>query len=237
MRKNYGDAIPLFNRVLVFQRAHLSPDHQDVLITMHNLGAAYRDTRRFEEAEPLLHDAVERGKRVLGFEHTFVQTAVANLADLHFRQGKPEATESVLREMVDYHRTHSGPRSQVYDDQLGVLFNNLMRQKKFTDAESVARERLAVRAKNFPDAWSCFQVKTFVGDALVGQKRFPEAEALLLEGYQGIKARENSIPSAIRAHSLSRALERVVKLYEAWGKEAEAAKWRQQLAEEKARTK
>ncbi len=234
-RGRHSEAIPFFEHVLDARRAKLSPDHVDLLTSMHNLGVSYRDTGRHEESETLLLDAVTRAKRVLGFTHTFTRTAIPNLADLHYRQGKPEVTEPLLREIVDFHRDHSGPESQAYDDQLNFLCLNLMRQKKFVEAEKIARERLAIRVKNSPDGWALYLMKSLVGEALTGQEKFAEAEPLLVEGYEGMKKREETIKSSVRTHHLSRALERLVKLYDAWGKEAEAARWRKELADVKAR--
>ena len=50
-----------------------------------------------------------------------------------------------------------------------------------------------------------------------------------MSGYEGMKAREAKIP-AIRKPRLTDAAERVVKLYEAWGKPEKAAEWRARLA-------
>lgn len=55
-----------------------------------------------------------------------------------------------------------------------------------------------------------------------------EAEPLLLDGFKGTKERETDMPAQSRAR-FSEAPERLVKLYEAKGNEAEAAAWRSKL--------
>jgi hypothetical protein len=65
-----------------------------------------------------------------------------------------------------------------------------------------------------------------VGECLVGQQKYAEAEPLLIESYQGLKQREKTIPTGLRVN-LTDALDRLVQLYAAWGKPEEAAKWRQ----------
>ncbi len=224
----HEEAIPLMEQVLEGQRAKLDPDHVDLLIAMHNLAVSYRDTGRYEQAEPLLTEAVDRAKRTLGFEHILCQTAIPNLADLHHLQGKPEATESLLREIADFHRQQSGPESQVYDDQLSFLFRNLIRQGKFIEAEQIARQRLASRVKNSPDAWVVFLLKSHIGESLLGQAKFADAEPYLKEGYEGLNARRSEIGGSANSR-VNVAVENLVKLYEAWGKEDEAAKWRESL--------
>jgi hypothetical protein len=67
-----------------------------------------------------------------------------------------------------------------------------------------------------------------LGGALAEMQNYAEAEPLLLEGYEGLKQREAKLP-ADRKVVLTEALERLVQLYDAWGKKDEAAKWRKEL--------
>jgi len=69
-----------------------------------------------------------------------------------------------------------------------------------------------------------------LGEALAGQKRFQEAEPLLIEGYEGMNTREASIPPVGKVR-LTEAIRRLVDLYTAWDKPDEAAAWRKRLAE------
>ena len=41
-----------------------------------------------------------------------------------------------------------------------------------------------------PDTWTTFNTKSMLGGALLGQKKYAEAEPLLLKGYAGMKRRE-----------------------------------------------
>ena len=63
-----------------------------------------------------------------------------------------------------------------------------------------------------------------------GQQKHADAEPLLVKGFKGLKKHEAQIPMKPKAR-LIEALERLVKLYEAWGKPEQAAEWRQRLAE------
>jgi hypothetical protein len=65
-----------------------------------------------------------------------------------------------------------------------------------------------------------------LGGALLGQGRYAEAEPLLLDGYEGMKEREESIPANGRDRLLE-ARERLVRLFEASGDEVRAARWRE----------
>jgi hypothetical protein len=112
----------------------------------------------------------------------------------------------------------------------------LLEQKKWTEAESLLRECLAIREKAQPDVWSTFNTKSVLGGALLGQKKYADAEPLLMGGYEGMKQREKTIPEPAETR-LPEALERLVQLYEAMDKKDEAAKWRKELDTVKAAQK
>ncbi len=67
-----------------------------------------------------------------------------------------------------------------------------------------------------------------LGGALLGQKKFAEAEPLLLSGYEGMKKQEDKIPPAGKDR-LNEAVSRLVQFYESTSKPDEAAKWRKEL--------
>ena len=69
---------------------------------------------------------------------------------------------------------------------------------------------------------------SLLGGALLGQGRYAEAEPLVVAGYEGMKAREARIAVPERSR-LREAAERVVRLYEAWGKPEQAAAWKAKL--------
>jgi len=67
--------------------------------------------------------------------------------------------------------------------------------------------------------------KSLLGASFFGQRKYAEAEPLFLQGYEGMKARDKAIPPQHKKR-LSAARERLVQLYDAWGKKAQAEEWR-----------
>src|SRR5262249_42800051 len=96
------------------------------------------------------------------------------------------------------------------------------------DAEPLLRECLAIREKTQPDLWSPPHTRSKLGRALLGQKKYTDAEPLLIAGYEGMRQREATIPPQEKPR-LTEALEYLIQLYEATNKPDEAAKWREQL--------
>jgi tetratricopeptide (TPR) repeat protein len=101
-------------------------------------------------------------------------------------------------------------------------------QRKFAESEALAREALEFDRKKQPDDWQRFRAESLLGASLAGQKKYVEAERLLLEGYQGMLARKDRIDVPEWYH-LDRAREWIIQLYQAWGKPEKAAEWREKL--------
>jgi hypothetical protein len=68
-----------------------------------------------------------------------------------------------------------------------------------------------------------------LGGALLGQKKYAEAEPLLLKGYEGMKAREKSIPRQ-GSTRITEALDRLIELYTATNKPDDVKKWQVERA-------
>jgi hypothetical protein len=77
------------------------------------------------------------------------------------------------------------------------------------------------------------QPARLLGGALLGQKKYSDAEPLLLTGVEGLKKDATTIPPQSRSN-IAEALARLVELYEATGKADEAAKWKSELEAMKA---
>ena len=71
---------------------------------------------------------------------------------------------------------------------------------------------------------------------MLGQQKYAEAEPLPLAGYEGMKQREAKIPAQGKVR-LTEALERLVQLYDAWGKPEQAEQWRRELEQRKSTTR
>ena len=69
-----------------------------------------------------------------------------------------------------------------------------------------------------------------LGASLAGQKKYAEAEPLLLEGYRGMEERKARAGSP-DSYYLNRAGEWIVQLYQSWGKPEQAAEWRRLTAD------
>jgi eukaryotic-like serine/threonine-protein kinase len=220
-------ALPLIEATLKLVKAKLGADHPHTLICMNNLATAYRDAGKLDQALPLYQQAAA-GMEKRGFKHGDAGRIVKNLSDCHERLKQFDQAESWRRKWLAVVKERSGAQSVPYANGLAGLGLDLLGQQKWTDAEPVLRDCLALCEKQQPDAWTTFSVQSMLGGALLGQEKHAAAEPLLRKGYQGLKQRAARIPPRDKMR-LTEAVRRLIALYEATGNQDEAARWRAEL--------
>ncbi len=216
-------SIPMFEDMLKRQATKLGRQDADTHWTAANLGVNYKDAGRLAEALPLLEEA-HRAAR----EHPSLRWVSKELLDGYAQAGKVPQAAALAKVLLADARGQLPKESPQLAARLAATASLLIQAKGFTEAEPLLRECLAIRAKTQPDEWTTFNTKSLLGGALSGQEKYAEAEPLLLSGYEGMKQREAKIPSLGNVR-LTEALERLVQLYDAMEKKAEAAKWRKEL--------
>jgi hypothetical protein len=98
-------------------------------------------------------------------------------------------------------------------------------ERKFAPSETLAREALQFFQKNEPDDWHRFRAESLLGANLGREKKYAEAEPLLVDGYEGMMARKERMAVPEQYH-LALAREWLINLYREWGKPVKAAEWR-----------
>jgi len=220
-------SVPLFEETLRCRVRALGQSHPDAVVTALNLAVNYLDARRPREAVALLdewlpRDASEPGSPPRRF-------ALRTGATVYEAAGQFAKAEPLRRESTDFWKQKAGAGSLQHAGEWAALANNLLGQRRYADAESFLRAGLPPWESRSPDEWGVFYARSMLGAALLGQEKYADAEPLLLRGYEGVKRREATIPEPFRKRRLTESLERLVRLYEAWDKPDEAARWRKAL--------
>ncbi|HVM47584.1 MAG TPA: tetratricopeptide repeat protein, partial [Candidatus Acidoferrum sp.] len=109
-------------------------------------------------------------------------------------------------------RLYESGSSYCDDNALATQTRDLLAAGKFAEAEPLARQCLALREKRVPDDWRTFNARSMLGGALLGQKKYAEAEPLLLSAYEGMSQRQDHIPP-IGKPRLKETVERLGQLY------------------------
>jgi tetratricopeptide (TPR) repeat protein len=223
---NYLQAGALYSETMETQRRVLGPEHPDTLLSMGNLAATYAKEGKDAQAEALFAQTLETSRRVLGPEHTMTLGFLSDLASLYLRQGKYGLAETDAAQVLGGRR-RAGGSEDPFDIHSAAADLALVyvSEGKFTASEPIARENLEFNEKEQPDNWQRFRAESLVGATLARQKKYTEAEPLLLAGYRGILARKEKMGVPNLCH-LDYAREWLAQLYESWGKPEKAAGWR-----------
>jgi tetratricopeptide (TPR) repeat protein len=229
LRRNRVDrAEPVLVEALAATREIHGPKHHLTITMMNNLGFVYEQQGKFDEAEPLYVESVEIERAKKPLSDPFLMGMVVALARIYQAQDKDDKAEALLAEVVAAARKDLGDDHPKTASLLANIGLHHLKAKKYAEAESELRASLAVRENKEPDLWTTFNTRSMLGGALLGQNKHADAEPYVLDGYAGMKKQEKNIPPQGKVR-LKEAGERIVDLYEAWGKKDEAAKWRKEL--------
>jgi hypothetical protein len=124
---------------------------------------------------------------------------------------------------------------QILSGALVGMGTNHLLQRHYADAEALLRECLTISVESqVVDEGVLAVLRSRLGGALLGQKKYAEAEPLLRQGADGLLADARRKPQLYasgtpRRRDLTGALNRLVQLYDATDKQDEAARWRKEL--------
>jgi tetratricopeptide (TPR) repeat protein/tRNA A-37 threonylcarbamoyl transferase component Bud32 len=218
-------SVPLLEEALKLQEKKLGRDHPDTLLTIGNLGWNYKDAGRLKEAVPLLEEVHQASRRI-----PTLRWAGTRLLDGYVKAGRSAEAAALARELLADTRPPAPQDGPQRADTLSRIGMALLQLKAFADAEPPLRECLAIREKAEPDDWKTFNTRSQLGGALLGQKKYAEAEPLLRQGYEGMKAREKTIPPIWAIRPLPEALARLIELYTATSRPDEVKRWKDEKA-------
>ena len=224
----YSQAEPLFRKMLEVRRRVLGEEHPNTLLSMASLALVYDDQGKYAQAEPLFNKALEVQHRVLGKEHPETLRTMANLAALYRDQGKYEQSQTVYSSVLEARRRVLGTQ---HPDTLKTMHNLAIvyfKQRKYPQVEVLLRQALNGYEKAIPDAWERYHSQSMLGASLAGQRKYAEAEPLVVSGYEEMLDREAKSPPGGQSN-LKEAGAWIVQLYKDWGKPEKAADWTQKL--------
>ncbi len=226
----FDEADPFLREGLAMRRRFFDNGHPNVADALSHLANLRWSQGRLAEAELAEREAREIYSKLRAYPIPDMIVTLDHLVRALRGQGKLAEAETFQREKLTEERQLYGDDSALVANNLAQLTSILIAVKKFADAEPPARECLSIREKKLPDDWQTFNARSLLGGSLLGQKKFPEAEPLLLFGYEGLNQQEDKIP-ADGKRCVKESLQRLVQLYEATNQSEKAAEWQKKLAE------
>ncbi|MEI2723020.1 MAG: tetratricopeptide repeat protein [Verrucomicrobiota bacterium] len=213
---------------LAMRRKLLGNQHPQVSASLNELAIIQQDQGKFAEAGTTAREALKNQLNPFGDQDPVLFESIYILADMLRAEGKLAELETLFRDQLQSMRERLPADDPEILRLLTELNLVLVDQAKFTAAEAVVRECLALSEKKRPDDWRTFSLRSMLGDTLLGQKKYVEAEPWLVSGYSGMKRRESKMPEGDQRR-LKEAIGRLVKLYEATDRPDQAAEWKRNL--------
>ncbi len=224
-----AEAEPLRREAVEGYRKVLGDDHSRTLLAINDLSYLLMLQGHLVEAVVYRREAMVGLRRVLGDENHRTLIAINGMGFLLLQQGRLAEAEPYCREAMETRRRVLGDEHFFTRFSINNMVELLIAQSRYAKAEQLARENLPGNiTMRDEDDWQTAQAHSLLGEALAGLGRYEEAQTHLLEGYAGLDA---SAPGGRRPRFLPASIERLVHLYDAWGKPEKAAEYRELLRE------
>jgi eukaryotic-like serine/threonine-protein kinase len=213
-------------RALGMLRTTVGPEHPATGATLNRLAVSLKALGRVDEAEAVYREAIAISRKNLGPSHLDVIVAENNLASLLRDQGKVKEAKQLLVPALAKATSTLGEDHQhvaTFRMNLARLYNLEGNYKDARREVESARQSL-IRALP-ADHVLIAKADGTLGESLTGLGEFDKAEPLLLRSFSRIQEVEGSA-----SPSRQLALERIVRLYNAWGKPKKEADYRKLMA-------
>ena len=225
----------LLRQCLDLNRRTRGDEHPNTAATLHDLALIAAGRGEFRSAEAGLRDVLARQRRSLGPSHPVTAMTLNNLSRVLARLGRYDEAATAMESALAVAQPALGRQHQlvaIYSINMAAV--QLARNAPDA-AERLLRDALRVRLlaphaipsrrRTLPeDHWSIAAVKSMLGASLMAQRRFADAETVLLEARREL----DTTPALDGDVTLN--LARLMDLYVSWGKPAAAAEYRALLS-------
>jgi non-specific serine/threonine protein kinase/serine/threonine-protein kinase len=179
LQRQYDRAEPLVTKSMEDAVRVLGTEHRNTLTAMHNLALLYSSQGKLEQAG-LLNGALEGLRRKLGPVHL---DTLKSLAEVYRVQGRADRAESLLRQVLEGWRNAPDGREHPSTLETMSFLALLYRDHGKPDqAEPLYAEVLTGYRRQYgPSSLAVIGPLASLGDTLLQQRKYAEAEPLLRE--------------------------------------------------------
>ena len=222
-----AEAERLHRQALDVRRRTLGERHPMVAYATGDLAFVLSKQGRHEEALELYQREVEMLELALGPEHPTVFNVEGARGQALLRAGRLDEAEAVARDVLARMALQRGDGHPALGGALAGLAAILAEQGAYEEAEAHYREAIAVsRSAVGADNPDSARLTGELATVLARQRRYPEAEAAFRRAEAVFRQRHVS-----DAHGeVQDFLRRFAEMYDAWGRPADAARYRARLA-------
>jgi len=222
-------ALELFQESLKLKTEKFGDDHPETIADKGNLAVIYRQAGLIDLALPLMQDVQDYMTSKLGATHPNTVASLYNLAVAQLVSGKTDAAMETYDRFRTNYQAQAGSNQSQFAMLLTLFSRRLFMLGEFERAEDSLRDALKIRESIEPDLWGTFSTKALLGHVLLVKKEYQEAAPLLVDGYEGMKARIEFI-SGDDQGLLVDTLDQLIVLYTATGDEKSLKIWQTERA-------
>jgi serine/threonine-protein kinase len=222
MSGRYAESEIFRRELLARDRKVKGSHHPDVANDLSDLGQDLFVQGDLAAAEPLIREALGIAQKRWGAENPMTLTYTLQLGMVLSEKGAAAAAEPLLWEALEGRRKSEGSQGFSVARSSEVLADFLARTGHPQEALPLAQQAVETFTRHPKADVYRAMARSVLGDCLVSLHRFAEAEPHLLSTLETLEHRRGF--DAERQARLTR--ERVVHLYEAWGRPEQAAAYR-----------
>lgn len=221
-RGQLAEADSLHRLAVVSARRIHGDRHPQVASALNNYAGVLDRSGRIEAADSVMRQVVELRRDLLGPEHPDYAWSLFNHAQILLALERWTEAEERAREVLALRGTTLPETHTAVSTAMQALGVARVRQGAAEEGEAWLRESVELRRASFPEGhWLVASGQSVLAGELIGMGQYGAAEALLLEAEPQLVAQLGGEAGPVRD-----ARDRLVRLYEEWGREAEAERWR-----------
>lgn len=218
---DFLEAEDLFQKMRNGRLERYGPTHSNLFASYINMGTFYIAKGNPQRAL----DEANRASKILGTQSEPKDEDRASLRRLEGSAltalGKPEEARRHFEEALELRQQRYAPGHKKISTAQKNLASTLLYQGP-ERAKNLLDEALSTFIAILPTSWRVAEVQSLQGELLTLEGQFQDAEPLLLTSYARLAEvrGENSYPAVV-------AIDRLIRLYDAWEKLEEAQHWRE----------
>jgi hypothetical protein len=204
----------------------LGPDHPLTLTSIVIEAHVQVAQGRLDEAEPITRDILDLSRNVAVENSPFLAWQMAVLGWAYLEKGAIEQAETFIHLALQAveQRPKANPLATLgIRIKAGAL---RLAQHRNVEAEELLRAAYLQAVQCWPESGYQYYLMSLRGESLVRRAEYAAAEPLLLEAHQGLERhRATMLPYLNPSRRIEETTERLARLYEAWGRPAQASRW------------
>jgi serine/threonine protein kinase len=227
-RGKLSEAVPLLQRAHEISQNLSGDDSIPTIESVFVLAELARRQGKLDEAEALCRQGWTCASESLGGEHYVTLVCKSCLGRVLLELGRLPESELALCEALAGLRSSLGDGAILTLECMSRLTDALLARNKTDEAEMMLREYTDTAGETLPDdCWQIATARNLLGACYTARGDYEDAETLLLESYPILSSALGQKQELTR-----QAIQRIVKLYHAWDKPDQVARWQARLTAE-----